>query len=59
MIKSILAAVVAAAFLMSVPVRADDKAPAAAGEKTDKDKKDKKDKGDKKDKKDEKAGGGW
>jgi hypothetical protein len=59
--KTILAAILAGAFLVSVPsiVRADDK---AAGDAAKKDKKDKKaDKGDKGAKKDDaaKSGGGW
>lgn len=61
MLKTLLAAVVAGAFLISVPVaHADDKAP--AGDKAEKaPKKEKKEKKDKKDeaKKEEKAGGGW
>jgi hypothetical protein len=59
MIKNLLAVVVAGAFLTSVPVLAEDKAPAPAGEKTEKAGKDKKEKKDKSDKKDEKAGGSW
>jgi len=57
MIKTILAAVLASAFLISLPVRAEDKAGAPTGEKTEKGKKEKKDDG----KKDEKkaGGGGW
>ncbi|MEO8212504.1 MAG: hypothetical protein ABI560_04900 [Myxococcales bacterium] len=63
MLKTLLAAVVAGAFLISVPVaHAEDKAPAAdKAEKAPKEKKEKKDKKDKKDeaKKEEKAGGSW
>ncbi|MEP6654383.1 MAG: hypothetical protein ABJA82_13565 [Myxococcales bacterium] len=61
MLKTLLAAVVAGAFLISVPVaHAEDKAPAA--DKAEKaPKKEKKEKKDKKDeaKKEEKAGGSW
>jgi ribosomal protein L12E/L44/L45/RPP1/RPP2 len=58
MIKTVLVAVVAGAFLISNPVRAEDKAPAAAGEKAEKkEKSEKKEKTEKKEKKDEKAGG--
>lgn len=61
MLKTIVATIVAGAFLISVPVLADDKAGAPAGEKAEKGKKkDKKDEGKKEEsKKDEKAGGGW
>jgi hypothetical protein len=59
MLKMILATVVAGAFLISTPVRAEDKAPAPAGEKAEKGKKEKKDDKAPKDKKDEKAAGGW
>lgn len=64
MLKTLLAAVVAGAFLISVPVaHAEDKAPAAdkAEKAPKKEKKEKKDKKDKKDeaKKEEKAGGSW
>ena len=55
MLKMILATVVAGTFLISIPVRAEDKAPGA--EKAEKGKKEKKD--EKAPKKDEKAGGGW
>ena len=60
MLKTILATIVAGAFLISGPVRADDKAGAPAGDQAEKGEKGKKDKKDKKDegKKDEKAGGG-
>jgi ribosomal protein L12E/L44/L45/RPP1/RPP2 len=63
MMKTILATFLAATFLISVPVRAEDKAPAPAGEKAEK-AKGKKDKQDQKDKKEESkdekpAGGGW
>jgi len=51
MIKMILAAVVAGAFLMSTPVRAEDK---PAGEKAEKAEKGKKEK-----KEGKKEGGGW
>ena len=56
--KTIFAAILAGSFLISLPVRADDK---PAGEKTEKAEKGKKDKKSK-DKKDEgaaKTGGGW
>jgi hypothetical protein len=59
--KTILAALLAGSFLLSVPsiVRADDKAPAADSAKSKKKKKgDKADKGEKKDDA-AKAGGGW
>lgn len=57
MIKTLLAAVVAGAFLISVPVvHAEDKAP--TGDKAAKGKKDKKEKKDEA-KKEEKAGAGW
>ena len=62
MMKTILASILATAFLISVPVRAEDKAAAPAGEKgAKKDDKAKKDKKDSKEgaKKEEKAGGGW
>jgi ribosomal protein L12E/L44/L45/RPP1/RPP2 len=57
MLKMILATVVAGAFLISTPVRAEDKAAAPAGEKAEKGKKEKKE--EKAPKKEEKAGGGW
>ena len=56
MLKTILATIVAGAFLISVPVRAEDKAGAPAGEKAEKGKKEKKEKKDE-GKKDDKAGG--
>jgi ribosomal protein L12E/L44/L45/RPP1/RPP2 len=60
MIKTVIAAVVAAAFLTAVPVRAEDKAGAPAAEKAEKTEKAKKEKSEKKDdkgaKKDDKAG---
>ena len=57
MLKMMLATVVAGAFLISTPVRAEEKA-APAGEKAEKGKKEKKDeKAASKEKKDEKAGG--
>ena len=61
MIKTILATILATAFLISVPVRAEDKAGAPAGDKAAKAEKSKKEKTDKKEgaKKEEKAGGGW
>jgi hypothetical protein len=56
MLKMILATVVTGAFLISTPVRAEDKAPTSEkgkkGEKAEK-------KDEKAPKKDEKAGGGW
>jgi hypothetical protein len=58
--KLILAAIIAGSFLVSLPVKADDKP--AGDTKADKGKKDKKaDKGDKKDDKSasKPAGGGW
>ena len=56
MIKTILAAVLAGAFLISVPVKAEEKAPAAdKAEKPHKKGKEKKEEA----KKEEKAGGGW
>ena len=61
--KLVLAAILAGSFLISVPVKADDKpAGDTKAEKGKKDKKDKKaDKGDKGAKKDDaaKSGGGW
>jgi hypothetical protein len=57
MLKMLLATVVAGAFLISTPVRAEEKA-APAGEKADKGKKEKKDE-KAAPKKDEKAAGGW
>ena len=57
MTKIILAAFLASAFLVSLPARAADPAPAPGAEKAEKGKKEKKDDKDKK--KDEKAGGGW
>lgn len=61
MIKTILVAVVAGAFLMSGPARAEDKAPAAgdSAEKAPKEKKAKKDKKDEGKKDDKAAGAGW
>jgi hypothetical protein len=63
MMKTILATILAAAFLISVPVQAQEKAgepPADKAEKGKKDKKDKKADGKAEGKKDEKpAGGGW
>lgn len=56
--KTILAAILAATFLISVPVRAEDKAGAPAGDKAEKGKKEKKEK-KAEGKKDEKAPGGW
>jgi ribosomal protein L12E/L44/L45/RPP1/RPP2 len=56
MIKTVMATVVAAAFLISIPARAEDKAPAP--DKAEKSKKDKKEKKEEP-KKEEKAGGGW
>ena len=58
--KTILAALLAGSFLISVPsiVRADDKAPAADSAKSKKKKGDKADKGAKKDDA-AKTGGGW
>lgn len=58
--KTILAALLAGSFLLSVPaiVRADDKAPAADSAKSKKKKGDKADKGEKKDEA-AKTGGGW
>ena len=56
MLKTLMATVVAAAFLISVPARAEDKAGADKAEKTKKDTKDKKESGKKEEKK---AGGGW
>jgi hypothetical protein len=57
MIKMILAAVVAGAFLISMPVRAEDKAAGDKTEKTEKAEKGKKEK--KEDKAGKKEGGGW
>ena len=60
MLKTILATVIAGAFLTSMPMlaKAGDEKP--AGEKAEKGKKkDKKDEGKAEGKKDEKAGGGW
>jgi hypothetical protein len=61
MIKTILAAVLAGAFLISMPVKAEEKAADSAGAKAEKSKKEKTDKTDKKDatKKDDKKAGGW
>ncbi len=57
MIKTVIAAVVAAAFLTAMPVRAEDKAGAPAAEKAEKAKKEKSEKKDDKGaKKDDKAG---
>jgi ribosomal protein L12E/L44/L45/RPP1/RPP2 len=57
MIKTVIAAVVAAAFLTAMPVRAEDKAGAPAAEKAEKTKKEKSEKKDDKGaKKDDKAG---
>ena len=58
--KTILAALLAGSFLISVPsiVRADDKAPASDSAKSKKKKADKGDKGEKKDDA-AKTGGGW
>jgi len=56
MLKTILATVIAGAFLTSMPLLASANDEKPAGEKAEKSKKkDKKDEG----KKDEKAGGGW
>lgn len=57
--KTILATVLAAAFLISMPVRAEDKAGAPAADKAEKGKKDKKDKKAEGKKEDKPAGGGW
>jgi hypothetical protein len=59
--KMILAALLAGTFLVSLPLKAEEKGSAPAGEKTDKGKKGKADKSDKKsaDKGDKPAGGGW
>ena len=57
MLKAIFATVVAGAFLISVPVRAEEKAPAP--EKAEKAKKDKKEKKDDSKKEEKAAGGGW
>lgn len=60
--KTILATILAATFLISVPVRAEDKAGAPTADKAEKGKKEKKDKkaeGKTEGKKDEKAPGGW
>jgi hypothetical protein len=54
--KTILATVLAAAFLISVPAHAEDKAPAPSGEK---DKPAKKDKKAPEGQKDPKPAGGW
>jgi hypothetical protein len=53
MVKMVLAAVVAGAFLISMPVRAEDKAGGDKTEKTEKGKKEKKEAGKKE------GGGGW
>jgi hypothetical protein len=59
--KMILAALLAGTFLISLPLKAEEKGSAPAGEKTDKGKKGKADKGDKKAEKGDKpaGGGGW
>ena len=57
--KTILATVLAAAFLISMPVRAEDKAGAPAGDTAEKGKKEKKDKKAEGKKEDKPAGGGW
>ncbi len=59
--KLILATILAGSFLMSLPVKADDKPPAGDSSKSDKSKKDKKTdkKADKGDKGAAPAGGGW
>ena len=54
MLKMILATVVAGAFLISTPVRAEDKAGAPAADKAEKGKKEKKEAPKK-----EAGGGGW
>lgn len=58
MIKTILAAVLAGAFLISMPVKAEEKAADSAGAKAEKSKKEKTDKKDDT-KKDDKKAGGW
>lgn len=61
--KTILAALLAGTFLLSTPLRAEEKAGAEKTEKTGKDSKSKKEKSTKSEKKEDKgappAGGGW
>jgi hypothetical protein len=57
MIKTILATVLAGAFLISTPVKAEEKAP--SGDKAEKAKKEKTNKKDDGKKEEKKAGGGW
>ena len=59
MTKMILAAVVAGAFLISMPVRAEDKPAGEKAEKAEKAEKGKKEKAEKKEAGKKEAGGGW